>query len=93
MIDITPLCILATLSATIGILKIGWTMAKHKTTTHTNKQLELLANALIVFVGTVIAESSGKLTLLGNIVMMAAVAVAFVSVGLVLVAFFAARRK
>ena len=93
MITMIPLCILITLSATIGILKIDWTMAKHKTTTHTNKQLELLANAFIVFVSTVIAVSSRKLTLLGNIVMMAAVAVALVNVGLVLVALFAARRK
>lgn len=93
MIPMTQLCLLITLSATIGILKIDWTMAKHKTTTHTNKQLELLSNALIVFVGTVIAENSGKLTLWGNIVMIAAVAVALVNVGLVLVALFAARRK
>lgn len=87
-----PLCILSTLSAALGIVKIDLAAAQHKTTI-TQKQIELIVNAIVIMVATAIAINSGRMTVWGYVLMAATMLVALINVGIVIVAGIAARRK
>lgn len=87
-----PLCILSTLSAALGIVKIDLAVAQHKTTI-TQKQIEVVAYATVIMVATAIAISSGRMTVWGYVLMAATMLVALINVGIVIVAGIAARRK
>lgn len=87
-----PLCILSTLSAALGIVKIDLAAAQHKTTI-TQKQIELIVNAIVIMVATAIAINSGRMTVWGYVLMAATMLVAIINVGIVIVAGIAARRK
>lgn len=87
-----PLCILSTLSAALGIVKIDLAVAQRKTTI-TQKQIELVANAIVIMVATAIAINSGRMTVWGYVLMAATMLVALINVGIVIVAGIAARRK
>lgn len=87
-----PLCILSALSAALDILKVDLAVAQHKTTI-TQKQTELIANAIIVLVATAISTNSGQMTVWGYVLMAATTLVAIVNVGIVIVAVKAARRR
>lgn len=89
---VIPLCILSALSAALNILKVDLEAAQHKTTI-TQKQTELIANAIIVLVATAISTNSGQMTVWGYVLMAATTLVAIVNVGIVIVAVNAARRK
>ena len=87
-----PLCILSALSTTLDIIKIDLAVAQHKTKI-LQKQIELLANAIIIVVATAIAIISGRMTVWGYVLLAATMLVAIVNVGIVIVAVNAARRK
>lgn len=87
-----PLCILSALSAALSIVKIDLAAAQHKTTI-TQKQIELVANAIVIMVATAIAINSGRMTVWGYVLMAATMLVALINVGIVIVAGIAARRK
>lgn len=87
-----PLCILSTLSAALGIVKIDLAAAQHKTTI-TQKQIELIVNAIVIMVATAIAINSGRMTVWGYVLMAATMLVALINVGIVIVAGIAARRE
>lgn len=88
----TPLCILSTLSAALGIVKIDLAATQHKTTI-TQKQIELIVNAIVIMVATAIAINSGRMTVWGYVLMAATMLVALINVGIVIVAGIAAWRK
>lgn len=87
-----PLCILSALSAALSIVKIDLAVAQRKTTI-TQKQIELVANAIVIMVATAIAINSGRMTVWGYVLMAATMLVALINVGKVIVAGIAARRK
>lgn len=87
-----PLCILSALSAALSIVKIDLAVAQRKTTI-TKKQIELVANAIVIMVATAIAINSGRMTVWGYVLMAATMLVAIINVGILIVAGIAARRK